>query len=357
MGELDVDSSDVSVVVSNVRMSYDVRVAGGNQSRLGRAASALGRGRTESVEALKGVSLIANRGEFLGIIGANGSGKSTLLRLIAGVEKPDSGQILARRQPTLLGVNAALNQNLSGAANVRLGCLAMGMSPAEADEIFDEIVELSALGNAINRPMGTYSSGMSSRLRFAIGVAARPSILLIDEALATGDATFAERSKQAMDQMLENAGTVFLVNHAAKVIQEMCTRAVWLHEGRVIMDGPAPEVAERYRWWAWNVAKEKLDVADDLLAKAIADGDHEDVHILEEHPIHADVPRHANRRRGRVGRAPLSPSAELSAPSGDGAGVAARPQTDALDIVTASRVATGPAPKAKKQFPRHARRS
>lgn len=292
MGSLDSRGRDAAVVVDDVHISYSVQVSS-PRGRLARVRQKfLGSGGKQKVHALRGVSLVARKGEFIGVIGANGSGKSTLLRLIAGVERPSEGQILARSQPTLLGVDAALQSALSGADNVRLGCLAMGMTPQQAEAVFDEVVELSALGDSIYRPMGSYSSGMAARLRFAIAVANRPSILLIDEALSTGDATFAQRSSEAMDEMLNNAGTVFLVNHAAKVIQEMCSRAIWMHEGQIIMDGPAEEVAEKYRWWAWNVAKGEDNTADRLLEKAIADGDPEVVEVLETAPMEMLQPRH-----------------------------------------------------------------
>ena len=292
MGAFNSRGREAAVVVSDVHMSYSVQVSNPH-GRLGRTRQKfLGSGGKQKVHALRGVSLVARKGEFIGVIGANGSGKSTLLRQIAGVERPDEGQILARSQPTLLGVNAALQPALSGADNVRLGCLAMGMTPGQADAVFDEVVELSALGDSIYRPMGSYSSGMSARLRFAIAVANRPSILLIDEALSTGDATFAQRSSEAMDEMLKGAGTVFLVNHAAKVIQEMCSRAIWMHEGQIIMDGPADEVAEKYRWWAWNVAKGEDETAERLLAKAIEEGDPEVVEVLQDAPMEMLQPRH-----------------------------------------------------------------
>lgn len=294
MGEFDPRGRGAAVVVADVHISYSVQVSN-QRGRLARVRQKfLGSGGKQKVHALRGVSLVARQGEFIGVIGANGSGKSTLLRLIAGVERPNEGQILARRKPTLLGVNAALQPALSGADNVHLGCLAMGMTPRQAESVFDEVVELSALGDSIYRPMGSYSSGMAARLRFAIAVAARPSILLIDEALSTGDATFAQRSSEAMDQMLENAGTVFLVNHAAKVIQEMCSRAIWLHEGQIIMDGPADDVAERYRWWAWNVAKGEDETAERLLEQAVEEGETELVQVLETAPTRMLHPRHSS---------------------------------------------------------------
>lgn len=287
-----------AVVVEDVHMSYSVRTSKQTARRLpGRALQKMGLGTMQRVEALRGVSLMAREGEFVGVIGANGSGKSTLLRLIAGVEKPTSGQVLARRQPTLLGVNAALQPALSGSANIRLGCLAMGMTPAQAESVKDEIIRLSALEDAIHRPMGGYSSGMASRLRFAIAVAARPKILLIDEALSTGDATFATRSEEAMSEMLKDAGTVFLVNHAAKVIQEMCDRAIWMNDGAVIMDGDANVVAEKYRWWSWNVANGELTTARALLKKAVEEGQMQDVRVINDLALKDTAPRHARRQR------------------------------------------------------------
>lgn len=351
MGELNPRGAGAAVVVSNVHMRYSVRMSD-QRGRLARVKQKLsGRRGNQTVHALRGVNLVARQGEFVGLIGANGSGKSTLLRLIAGVERPDEGQILARRKPALLGVNAALQPALSGAENVRLGCLAMGMTPEQAAAIFDEVVELSALGDSIYRPMGSYSSGMGARLRFAIAVAARPSILLIDEALSTGDATFAQRSEDAMKQMLDNAGTVFLVNHAAKVIQELCSRAIWLHEGQVIMDGPADEVAEKYRWWAWNVAKGEDQIADKLLEQAIEEGESEIVQILSTAPSRMLHPRHSSGVRRR----------RPSTPDAEGTGkqpVAVRQpvaDTDMMPEISADQVVLS-YPKGRVPAARHARR-
>ena len=298
----DHNSRQPNIVAENVQIRYTVGTSDPTSrskgvQRIGDRL--LGRQGRTTVRALRGVSLVAYEGEMVGIVGANGSGKSTFLRTVAGVEQPDRGRILARYQPVLLGVHASLQQNLSGSENVRLGCLAMGLTPDEVEGAYEYVTELSALGSAIHRPMGTYSSGMSSRLRFAIALAARPRILLIDEALSTGDATFSERSSTAMNGMLEEAGTVFLVNHAAKVIQEMCSRAVWMHRGEKIMDGPAEAVAERYRWWAWNVAKDKPEVADKLLEDVLKSAKADQINILEPELTADPIPRHALRRKKR----------------------------------------------------------
>lgn len=263
--------SALTVVADNLRVRYKVM-------RTDRAPrkdiiDKLRRKQLVSVAALRGVSFTARSGEFIGIIGRNGSGKSTLLRVLAGLEPPNSGTVLTSANPMLLGVNAALIPDLTGAQNVKLGTLAMGLTPQQADDVFDEVVELSALGDAIDLPMRTYSSGMGSRLKFAISLAANPSILMIDEALATGDATFAERSKRAMDSMLEKAGTVFLVNHAAQTIENMCSRAIWMERGQVVLDGDAVEVARKYRWFAHNLAQGDEEKAAGLLRDAMAEGE------------------------------------------------------------------------------------
>ena len=264
------EESPLTVVAQNLRVRY--KVIRTDRAPRKDLIGKLRRKQMVSVAALRGVSFTARSGEFIGIIGRNGSGKSTLLRVLAGLEPPSSGTVMTSASPMLLGVNAALLPDLTGAENVKLGTLAMGLTPQQADEVFDQVVELSALGDAIDLPMRTYSSGMGSRLKFAISLAANPSILMIDEALATGDATFAERSKQAMDSMLEKAGTVFLVNHAAQTIENMCSRAIWMERGQVVLDGDAVEVARRYRWFAHNLAQGNEEKAAGLLRDAMDEG-------------------------------------------------------------------------------------
>lgn len=229
----------LNVLVDDVHVEYTTRFKTGRFSR-----------QKKQVKALKGISLTAFEGEFIGLVGRNGAGKSTLLRVIAGLQTPTKGQVLASDQPTLIGISAALNPSMSGDDNITLGCLAMGMSMAEVEAARPGVIELAGIGDAVYRPMNTYSAGMGSRLRFAISMAARPQIMLIDEALSAGDAAFADRAKKAMDGLLDQAGTVFLVSHAAQTVEEMCTRALWIDEGELIMDGDARAVARKYRWYA-----------------------------------------------------------------------------------------------------------
>lgn len=263
-------SSPLTVVADDIRVRYQVPRADRTPPTTLRGR--LSRRRLVSVAAVRGVSFTARSGEFIGIIGRNGSGKSTLLRVLAGLESPTRGTVLTSAKPMLLGVSAALIPDLTGAENITLGGLAMGLTPEQVKVMFESVVELSALGDAIDLPMRTYSSGMAARLKFAISLGADPSILMIDEALSTGDATFAERSKRAMDDMLSRAGTVFLVNHAAQTIENMCSRAIWMERGRIVLDGDAVEVARKYRWFAHNLAQGDEEKAASLLRDAMDEG-------------------------------------------------------------------------------------
>ncbi|HEV7826928.1 MAG TPA: ABC transporter ATP-binding protein [Mycobacteriales bacterium] len=244
----------VTVVAEDVHVDYRVPSDVGTKAPVGRAAQvrrllgqARGHGRHTTVSALRGISLLAREGESIGVVGRNGSGKSTFLRTIAGLTVPTRGRVLADGVPVLLGVSAALMPNLSGRRNVILGGLAMGLSRDEVEKRFDDVVELAGIGNAINRPMRTYSSGMSARLSFAIATAARPHVLLIDEALNTGDVEFRDRSREQMDELREHAGTVFLVSHSLPTVLDICSRVLWIDNGQLRVDGPADKVVRVYR--------------------------------------------------------------------------------------------------------------
>lgn len=219
------------------------------------------------VRALDGVSFVAEKGECIGVLGRNGSGKSTLMRLIAGNEAPDQGQLLTSSRPTLLNVSAALQPRLPGITNIKLGLLAQGVKPSSIPAIADEITEFADIGKAIHRPMVTYSSGMSARLKFAISTSVRREILLIDEALATGDAAFTRRAQERMAGFLQDAGTIFLVSHATSTIKSICNRAIWLHDGKIVADGDVEAVTLLYSKWTTRVALQKKEWAQELLEK------------------------------------------------------------------------------------------
>jgi teichoic acid transport system ATP-binding protein len=198
------------------------------------------------VHAVRGVSFDVNVGEAVGLIGSNGSGKSTTLRAIAGLEQPTEGQVLVRFQPHLLGVQTALQPQLSGRRNIVLGCLAMGLTMDEITERMDDVIRFSGLQNAIQRPLKTYSSGMRARLSFSIATLRTPEILLVDEALAVGDRKFRRRSLARIREIQQNAGTIVMVTHNLGEIRKTCSRVIWLDEGRIVTDGPVDEVLEQY---------------------------------------------------------------------------------------------------------------
>jgi teichoic acid transport system ATP-binding protein len=198
------------------------------------------------VHALRGVSFVARQGEAVGVIGKNGAGKSTLMRAIAGLLPPNQGAVYADGQPTMLGVSSALMQALSGLRNVELGLLALGLTPAEVRERVPSVIEFSGIGSAIHMPMNTYSSGMSARLKFAIASAVTHEILLIDEALSTGDGEFVKRSSQRIQQLRDEADTIFLVSHSMGAIRSACNRVLWLDEGKIIADGHPDDIIPEY---------------------------------------------------------------------------------------------------------------
>lgn len=198
------------------------------------------------IHAVRGVSLTAYGGEVIGIIGPNGSGKSTLLRALTGLLPVTGGAVYARSQPVLLGVSAALQSGLSGRRNIVLGCLALGMSRRDVHARMDDIIAFAGLEDFIDMPMRAYSSGMRARLQFAIATAVTPEILLLDEVLAVGDRDFKQKSKQRIRGLKDKAGTVFLVSHSLGEIRKMCTRAIWLEKGQIVVDGDPAEVTNRY---------------------------------------------------------------------------------------------------------------
>ncbi|TGN72463.1 ABC transporter ATP-binding protein [Streptomyces bauhiniae] len=245
-----------TVVADRVDIVYRVNGTGAGR---GSATAALNRilrrGKAEKaagvrrVHAVKKVSFVAHRGEAIGLIGSNGSGKSTLLKAVAGLLPVENGHIYTDGQPSLLGVNAALMSDLTGERNVHLGGLAMGMSREQIKERYQDIVDFSGInekGDFITLPMRTYSSGMAARLRFSIAAAKDHDVLLIDEALATGDRSFQKRSEARIRELRKHAGTVFLVSHNNKSIRDTCERVLWLERGELRMDGATEDVLKEY---------------------------------------------------------------------------------------------------------------
>src|ERR1700734_814912 len=199
------------------------------------------------VEAIRGVSFVINHGDAVGIIGRNGSGKSTLLQAIAGLLPPEQGCVYTSGQAALLGVNAALLDDLTGERNVVLGMLAMGLSKQDVKDRYQSVVDFSGVGNFVDYPMRTYSTGMAQRLRFSIAAAKSHEILMIDEALATGDANFRAKSHEKIMELRGEAGAGFLVTHNLGEIEASCNRGIWLEKGGVVRQGyDGPAIVDAY---------------------------------------------------------------------------------------------------------------
>lgn len=236
-----------AVRVQNVSITY--RTTFERTPTFKSAIVRLGRGEraVREVQALKHVSFEVPEGTSLGIVGANGAGKSTLIRALGGILPPTEGRIEVHgRISALLALGVGFNPNLSGTENVILGGLANGLSRKQVQERAQEIADFAELGDFMDLPIRTYSSGMRSRLAFAVSVHMDPDILMIDEALSAGDAKFKKKAADKMHELMESARAMFLVSHALGSIKEMCNAAIWLHKGELMLQGSPDEVVAAY---------------------------------------------------------------------------------------------------------------
>ena len=202
----------------------------------------------EYFEALKGISFSLDEGKILGVIGKNGSGKSTLLRAIAGIFSPDKGRInLHGKSVSLLSIGVGFNNKLSGRENIYLSGMLLGFSEKEIKEKEKEIIEFANIGNFIDKPVKTYSSGMHSKLAFAITAILETDIMLIDEVLSVGDAKFKEKSYNKMKELISDEHrTVIIVSHSLSTLKELCDEIIWLHDGKIIKKGNPKEIIAEY---------------------------------------------------------------------------------------------------------------
>lgn len=207
------------------------------------------RGALKHVElwALKNIDLRVERGETLGLVGRNGAGKSSLLKVISGVHKPTRGRARVRgRVAPILELGTGFDYELSGYENIYLNALLLGFTRKEVDERLDWIIEFSGLGDFVNSPIRNYSSGMLARLGFSIATAWISDVLILDEVLAVGDASFIKRCEKRIDELRTSGATVLMVSHVPASIRKNCERCVWLEKGEIQADGPTGEVLDRY---------------------------------------------------------------------------------------------------------------
>jgi ABC-type polysaccharide/polyol phosphate transport system ATPase subunit len=241
------EGSGVAIRVQDVHLTY--RTSLQKNPTLKSAIVRLGRRERviREVRALQGISFDVLNGKVMGVIGSNGAGKSTLMRTVAGILPPTSGRIeVTGRVSTLLALGVGFNSALSGKENVTLGGLAAGLSRAEIREKYEEITTFAELEDFMDMPMRTYSSGMYSRLAFAVAVHMDPDILIIDEALSAGDASFKKKASDKMAELVSKAHTMLVVSHALGTIKELCDEAIWLHKGKLVGRGTPDEMIAAY---------------------------------------------------------------------------------------------------------------
>lgn len=219
--------------------------------------------------ALNDISLEIKKGESVGIVGKNGSGKSTLLKIITGVLNPTNGEINVKGKiSALLELGAGFNPEYTGIENIYLNGTMMGYSKAEMDEKVDDIIAFADIGDFINQPVKTYSSGMFARLAFAVSINVEPDILIVDETLSVGDTRFQIKCMDRMKEMMEGGTTVLFVSHDINAIRRFCTKCVWINEGELKEIGSVNTVSDHYMDFLKMMDAEKelqcTDVADEI---------------------------------------------------------------------------------------------
>ncbi|HUG29736.1 MAG TPA: ABC transporter ATP-binding protein [Candidatus Limnocylindria bacterium] len=234
--------ADYAIAVNDLGVQYNLRF--NRKTTLRQSfANIVGRQPPKRFWALRHVTLELKHGESLAVIGPNGAGKSTLVQVLAGIMRPSEGSMEVRGQVSgLLGLGAGFDVELSGVENILLGGAFLGLDGLRTAELLPSIVEFADLGEFIDAPLKTYSSGMRARLGFAIATAVDPDILLLDEVLATGDANFRAKSKARVIELVRSAKAVVLVTHDMDWVREYCNRALLLEKGQVILEGPPDEV-------------------------------------------------------------------------------------------------------------------
>lgn len=231
------------VDVKNVGLNYELNSKKG--AYFGRTLFSR---RKKNFWALQDITFAINEGEIVGIIGPNGAGKTTLCRILTGILKNDIGEVYVRGRTTaMLSFGTGFNEQLTGKDNIYLNGLMLGIPKGKIRRLYQDIVEFSELGKFIDRPVKSYSSGMKSRLGFSIAATIIPDILIIDEALSAGDASFSEKASARIQELIGRAKAVLVVTHSLDLVSKLCTRAIWLEQGKIVFDGMPEETVSRYK--------------------------------------------------------------------------------------------------------------
>ena len=237
--------NDIAIQVKNVEKSFKIYYD--KAHTLKETMLFWKRNQNELFHALKGVSMDIKKGETVALIGVNGSGKSTLLKLMTKIYYPTKGQIITHGKVTsLLELGAGFHQDFTGRENIYFNAAIFGLTKQEIDKRLDTIIEFSELGDFIDNPVRTYSSGMYMRLAFSIAINVDADILLIDEILAVGDQHFQEKCFAKLQELKESDKTIVIVTHSLDQVKSLCTRAIWIDEGKIAFDGDPSKAIEEY---------------------------------------------------------------------------------------------------------------
>jgi ABC-type polysaccharide/polyol phosphate transport system ATPase subunit len=237
--------SECAILVKDLKIRYQSF----NKRSLTRDMFKGGRKKDKTFEAVKGISFSVEKGEILGIIGKNGCGKSTMLRAIAGIYSADEGIIETfDNNVALMAIGVGFKPELTGRENIMLSGSLLGVEEKEMLGLVDDIIDFSELGDFIDKPVRTYSSGMYSKLAFSITSTLEPDIMLLDEVLSVGDQHFKKKSLERMQELIgRNDRTVVIVSHSISTLLDLCDRVLWMHEGKLVKIGAPREVLKAYR--------------------------------------------------------------------------------------------------------------
>ncbi len=241
------EDAPIAIVAKDLGVRYSLQMTKKPTMRAS-LSQRLGRSRARAFWALREVSFTVRHGDSLGIIGPNGAGKSTLLQVLAGIITPSEGEVTVDGHiSSLLTLGVGFDQDLSGMDNIRLAGAFMGLDHNVVEDKLPDIVAYAELGEFIDVPIRTYSSGMRARLGFSIATAVEPDILILDEVLSTGDAAFREKSKQRVGELVREAKAIVLVTHDMNWVREYCNRAMLIEKGQIVAEGAPADVVELHQ--------------------------------------------------------------------------------------------------------------
>lgn len=256
--------SNIAVKFENVSKFY--KLYNSPKDRLKEALHPFGKKRHREFYALKNINLEVKKGEILGIVGRNGSGKSTLLKIIAGVVQPNSGKVVVNGEVSaLLELASGMNPEYDGLQNIYFGGIMMGFTREEMKAKIDDIIAFADIGDFINQPLKTYSSGMKARLGFALAINVKPEILVVDEVLSVGDDLFKRKCFAKIEELFKSGCTVFFVSHSTPNVVEICTKAILVDKGELILEGPAPFVTRYYQKLLYALPATLKEIREEII--------------------------------------------------------------------------------------------